>query len=199
MASFYDPSQDVEKTQHNLTHWQQGETWIFLTWRLADSLPKAKVDSWAQNREIWLKHHPKPWDEATEAAYHERFSDKIDEWLDAGSGSCLLRRPENARIVADALRHFDGERYRLASFVVMPNHVHVLFAPAPGLKLPDLVHSWKRYSARQINLREKRSGKLWQEDYWDRLIRGSDHFSWVMKYIAKNPVKLVPGCFLLWP
>jgi REP element-mobilizing transposase RayT len=119
--------------------------------------------------------------------------------LDGGSGSCLLGDPENARIVADALHHFDGERYHLASYVVMPNHVHVLFAPMSGNELPALVHSWKRFTARQINLREGKSCALWQPDYWDRLIRGQEHFDWVSRYIAENPAKLFPGSYLLWP
>lgn len=49
----------------------------------------------------------------------------------------MLEDPANAKIVADALRHFDGERYELASFVVMPNHVHVLFRPAGKNVLAD--------------------------------------------------------------
>ncbi len=199
MSSFFDPSAEVDKHRHKLPHWQQEETWIFLTWRLSDSLPLSKLKAWREEREMWLQLHPPPWDEKTEETYHERFSHEIDKWLDAGSGSCLLRDPANARIVADALHHFDGDRYRLAAYVVMPNHVHVLFAPAPGHELPELVHSWKRFTARKINLREEKSGALWQPDYWDRLIRSREHYEWVEKYIAGNPAKLAAGNFLLWP
>ena len=118
---------DVDEHRRNLPHWQQGECWVFVTWRLGDSLPKAKLDQWKEERAIWLSRHPEPWDRKTEAEYHDRFSRQIDEWLDQGSGSCVLKEPANATIVAEALRHFDGERYAIAAFVVMPNHVHVLF------------------------------------------------------------------------
>lgn len=198
MPSFFEPGSEVEKWSHNLPHWQQSETWVFLTWRLADSLPKAKLDLLEEQRKIWLGHHPKPWDEPTEEAYHERFSHRIDEWLDSGSGSCLLRKPENARIVAESIHYFDGNRYRLASYVIMPNHVHVLFSPDAAHPLGSIVHSWKRHSARLINAREDSSGSLWQPDYWDRLIRSQRHFHWVRAYIAKNPEKLPKGEFLLW-
>jgi hypothetical protein len=54
---------------------------VFVTWRLGDSLPKAKLDQWKAERDAWMKHHPEPWEEETEAEYHDRFSRQIDEWL----------------------------------------------------------------------------------------------------------------------
>ncbi len=172
-----------------MPHWQQGEAWVFVTWRLGDSLPKAKLDRWKEERAIWLSHHPEPWDEKTEAEYHERFSSQIDEWLDQGSGSCVLKDPANAKMVADALRHFDGERYEIASFVVMPNHVHVLFRPLGKHTLPEILKSWKGFTAREINKRIGKTGALWQDEYWDRLIRNERHFFKVAEYIRENPVK----------
>jgi type I restriction enzyme, R subunit len=136
-----------------------------------------------------LVHHPQPWDLPTEKEYHERFSRQIDEWLDQGSGSCLLRDPANAKIVGDALLHFDGERYELGDFVVMPNHVHVLFRPADGHRLEDIVKSWKGFTAREINKRMGKKGPLWQEEYWDWLIRNERHFGKCVEYIRANPVK----------
>ncbi len=197
--SFFNPYGEIDKTSHHLPHWQQGEAWVFVTWRLGDSLPKAKLGQWKQEREIWLKHHPEPWDEKTEAEYHDRFSRQIDEWLDQGSGSCVLKDPANAKIVADALRHFDGERYELASFVVMPNHVHVLFRPLGGHALPDIVKSWKGFTAREINKRLGKAGALWQDEYWDRLIRNERHFFKVVEYVRENPVnaRLREGQFIL--
>jgi type I restriction enzyme, R subunit len=187
--SFFDPDADVDVTKNRLPHWQQGEAWMFVTWRLGDSLPKAKLDQWKSEREAWLKHNPEPWDEKTEAEYHDRFSRQIDEWLDQGSGSCVLKEPANAKIVADALRHFDGERYEIASFVVMPNHVHVLFRPLGKHALPEILKSWKGFTARAINKRMGKTGELWQDEYWDRLIRNERHFFKVAEYIRENPMK----------
>ena len=40
-----------------------------------------------------------------------------------------MRRPEIAQIVEDGLRFFQGERYDLRAWAVMPNHVHVVMRP----------------------------------------------------------------------
>ena len=130
--------------------------------------------------------HPKPWDENTEKEYHKRFSSRLKNGFDQGIGSCVLNDPLLAGIIANALHHFDGEHYNLGSFVVMPNHVHVLFRPLGGYTLPGIIKSWKGFTAREINRRLDKSGKLWQEDYWDRLVRDDKHFIRVTQYIREN-------------
>jgi hypothetical protein len=93
----------------------------FVTFRLADSLPRELLDDWLRassslklrrtSRDAFLAANPPPWDDITEACYHGQFSDKLDEHLDAAHGSCALREPHLAPIVADRLHHFDGQRY----------------------------------------------------------------------------------------
>jgi type I restriction enzyme R subunit len=186
---FFDPASDIDTTRHLLPHWQQGDAWIFVTWRLADSLPASLLEQLRKERKDWLTHHPRPWDEKTELEYHKRFSHQINQWLDQGMGACVLQDPAIAEIVADALHHFDGQRYVLAAFVVMPNHVHVLFRPLDNYTLPGIVKSWKGFTAREINRRLGKTGKLWQPEYWDRLIRNERHFLTVLNYILENPAK----------
>jgi type I restriction enzyme R subunit len=141
-SAFFDRYGEIDTTIHHLPHWQQGETWVFVTWRLGDSLPKAKLDEWKEECAIWLAHHPKPWDAKTEAEYHKRFSRQIDDWLDQGNGSSVLKDSANAKIVAGALQHFDRQRYEIAS-------LHVLFLPLGGHALADIVKSWKGFTARR--------------------------------------------------
>jgi REP element-mobilizing transposase RayT len=131
--------------------------------------------------------------------------------LDAGHGSCVLRYPETARMVEEALLHFDGQRYRLLAWVIMPNHVHVLIEPLPGFDVGRIVQSWKSFTARRINAwlagpsdgpecragarrsqgRQSMNGRfrsLWQRDYWDRYIRNERHLQTAIRYIEGNPV-----------
>jgi len=144
---------------------------------------------WKEERASWLRFHPEPWSAETEQEYHNRFSGAMERWLDAGHGSCVLRQIECARIVDDALRHFDAERLALISSVVMPNHVHALFVQNPEHPLEDLIRSWKTFSARSINQLLGRSGNLWRRSYFDRLVRDEHHFGNCVRYIRRNPEK----------
>jgi len=101
----------------------------------------------------------------------------------------MLRDPVSARIVENALGFFDGERYRLLSWVIMPNHVHVLIEQIPGYRLGDIVHSWKGFTAKQINHLRGRQGAFWAPDYYDRFVRDAVHFESALAYIRNNPVK----------
>jgi len=114
--------------------------------------------------------------------------DALDAELDRGRGSCVLRHPGTGSIVRDALRHFDGRRYRLGAWVIMPNHVHVIVRTLPGHALGDVLHSWKSFTSKQINHALGRSGALWQREYFDRIVRGREHFEAAVHYIHQNPV-----------
>jgi len=185
--------------RHHLPHWSQNEVWCHATWRLADSIPADKLRVWHAQKKIWMEKNPPPWDESTENEYHRVFSRQMEDWMDQGMGSCVLKTPENTRIVADALAFFNGERYSLAAFAVMPNHAHVLFSPRNGHAIADIIKSWKGYTANAINKRSGRQGELWQEDYWDRLIRNEKHYHRVKAYVMNNPGKagLKTG-FFVW-
>lgn len=196
---FLDPYGEIEMHERNLPHWQQGEAWQFVTWRMADSLPAHKLGEWDAERSAWLRLHSQPWDATTEQEYHERFSARVDDWLDKGHGECLLRNPECAAVVSGALEHFDGERYELAGYVVMPNHVHALFQPFEGHDLKDILHSWKSFTAKKINKLLTRSGILWQEEYWDRIMRNERHLLACLRYMKMNPANagLRDGSYIL--
>jgi putative transposase len=137
---------------------------------------------------------------AVEREYHRRFSRRIEEWLDAHHGSCILRRHRCVQEIAAAFHHFDGTRINIVSFVVMPNHVHALFAPMHEWPLEKIVHSWKRQSAVRINRLTNSTGALWQRDYFDRLVRNEQHFARCVRYIRSNPEKarLRPGEYILY-
>ena len=163
---------EIRKSRNHLPHWDAERITCFITFRLADSLPADLYPSGAGRP--WLEHHPKPWLPKTEAAYHKRFSTRIDQALDAGHGSSLLRAKEVAAFVSDTLTRCDAVDYLLHSWVIMPNHVHVLVSPFPGEPLAGMVIGWKRFSATRIHKASGATGTLWQKDYFDRLIRDWD-------------------------
>ena len=195
---FLDRHAEIVRHKTNLPHWQQPGSTFFVTFRLADSLPASLLAPWREARDAWFLLHPKPWDAEREREYHARFTDRIEQWLDAGHGACILRDPAAARAVGESLAHFEGERCRQHAWVVMPNHVHVLFSLVGDWRLEQLVHSWKSFSAHQINAVLYREGTLWQRDYHDRLVRDAAHFERCRAYIMDNPRQagLGAGSFL---
>lgn len=155
----------------------------FITYRLADSLPAEVL------RRIETNLSKTPTDQI-----ETRRRKQLERWLDAGYGSCVLRRPEAARTVVDGWMHFATERYDLIAWVVMPNHVHVLIRTYDGVNLDKVIQSWKSYTARRINLLDypkpsDTTDGIWMRDFWDRYIRDEQHFRDAVAYIHRNPVK----------
>ena len=192
---FITPYFDKHDCEHlrwatRLPHWHQDDKYVFVTFRLADSLPQAKLRVLQEEKELWIKKHPKPWDVEDENDYYDKFVSKIDEWLDSNYGECLLKYPQNRKITEDALLFFDGERYNLKAFVVMPNHVHLLMQLKKGINIENVMRSIKSFTAKQINKVMHRSGRLWQSEYFDRIIRSEDHYKNVLKYIVANDKSL---------
>ncbi len=100
--------------------------------------------------------------------------------------------PQERTTVVWALRHFEGQRYRLLAYVVMNDHVHVLLQPLTGHQLAAILHSWKRHSSRQIQRQRGCSGSLWQAEYFDRIMRDDAEVLEKASYIAGNPWKRWP-------
>jgi REP element-mobilizing transposase RayT len=170
----------------------------FITWRTWDSIPAAVLERWLAERDAWLRKHDidltANWQThlsrlPAEVVLDFRLliSDRWNEHLDACHGECVLRRAELAEIVANSLQHFDGERYDLTDFVVMPNHVHVLVAFPDEESMLEQCESWKRYTATKINRVLGRSGRFWQQDGFDHLVRSVEQFEHYRNYIADNP------------
>jgi Rad3-related DNA helicase/REP element-mobilizing transposase RayT len=193
----FDPDSPVGIYHRRLPHWRQEGATYFVTFRLADSVPQEKLRQWIAEQEEWLKQNPEPHTPEQRAEFHEKFTERFHRWLDAGMGECLLRRPEISAIVEEALRFFDGERYLLGHYVVMPNHIHAIVRPVQGHRLKDILHSWKSFAANQINAKLQRQGTLWQDESFDCIVRNAAQLEKIGFYILENSEKagLKPGEF----
>ena len=153
----------------HLPHWLPPRTACFLTWHLAGSLPAVAV------ADVFT----------SEGAKFVAFDRVLDV---AKTGPRWLERPDVAGTVCDAL--LTGEKngfYHLGSWVIMPNHVHVLLFPRR--RLSRIVSGIKVASAKEANRILGRTGAFWSRDYFDRWMRSSDDERRVMRYIENNPVK----------
>ena len=157
----------------------------FITFRIADSLPQSVLKQLEQ--------------ELVQCPISKREGErrkKIEQWLDAGLGCCALRHPLLAEVMQQTLQKFDGERYRLIAWCIMPNHVHVLIEPE--ISLPKILQSWKSFTGSwaishnaELGHGVSRMAKnhFWMREYWDRYIRDEEHFNRTINYIHNNPVK----------
>jgi len=194
------PQQDYRQFySRHLPHFQPPGATLFLTTRLAGSLPKEAVvrllDEAEQN-DVLLAQIADP-QERAERAYREqrrRFGEWDAELHVTKQGPFWLSDPRVAELVAESLHHRDGRIYRLAAFCVMPNHLHLVITPSPkedGVlhSLPAIMHSLKRYTARQANLLLGREGAFWQQESYDYVIRDEAEARRIIEYVLNNPVK----------
>ena len=179
----YDPHGVVQQTWRNLPHREQPGATYFITFRLADALPTEARMRLTELRDL---------------NDHEAFA-WVDRYLDEGSGSCLFSHPAHAEIVASALRHFDGDRYGLGAFVVMPNHVHALVQPLEPHTRQQVVHSWKSYTANVLQRLAAIDGQVWQDEGFDRIVRDETELRRFHDYILANPTAahLPEGTFIV--
>jgi putative DNA methylase len=161
-----------------LPHFDGIEIPQFITIHLADSIPKKVIRRWKQ--------------ELRELKYEQErvlLQRRIEKYLDQGYGEALLKHTSIATMVQNSLLRFDGTRYRLHAWVVMPNHTHSLMTRFESYELQDILHSLKSYTAHEANKLLHRTGQFWIEDYFDRYMRNEEHFSKTVEYIENNPVK----------
>jgi putative transposase len=188
--SYLNPQEIVRISENRLPHWEQDDGTYFLSFRLADSLPRHLLSQWKEERQKWLAHHSEPWSEEEQREFRELFSRRREHWLDQGYGQCLLRSPAVREAVLRKICQASADQI-IWSLVLMPNHVHALvsvFDEREG-SLGKLLRRWKGASARAVNEMRKTRGGVWAKDYFDRLIRDSAHLQNCARYIRRNPVK----------
>lgn len=166
-----------------LPHFDGGEIAQFITCRLHDSLPQNVL---AAARAELLSDQQRVVEPAKLNALERK---ALEHVLDRGIGCCALRDPLVAEAVHQNLLHWDGQRYRLHGWCVMPNHVHLLLTPLEGVSLSVVVQGFKSYTSHMANKILSRSGRFWMPDYFDRYIRNLAHYDNAMRYIEDNPVK----------
>jgi REP element-mobilizing transposase RayT len=143
-----------------------------------------------EEKKRWLTLNPPPHNENQIKDYHRNFTQRVNEWLDAGYGSCVLARPDIFRLVESALNFFNGQRYVLGEYVVMPNHVHALLKPIANHELYRILHSWKSFSANQINRIIGSRGVVWHPETFDHIIRSATQLARIEQYVRDNPKSL---------
>jgi REP element-mobilizing transposase RayT len=156
-----------------LPHRDQPGLTQFVTFHLADGFPEMLRSEW--------EHLSKIEDDRKRRA-------ELEAYLDKGRGQCYLRRVDVAGLVESNLCKFCGDRYELRAWVLMPNHVHVLFNVGT-VPMSEIVGAWKKHTGRLANTVLGKQGAFWAEDYFDVFMRDAKHERQTVRYIENNPVK----------
>ncbi len=162
---------DMSFYRRRLPHWEVIGEPLFVTFRLAGSLPGSR------------RFPPERMESGKAFVALDRLLDQCQ------AGPTFLRGTEIARLVVAALHSGDERfgRYELHSFVVMPNHVHMLVTP--NVNGREWLGPLKGFTAHEANKILKRHDSFWQPESYDHLVRDRDEFYRIRRYIENNPVR----------
>ena len=206
LGEFFDPQAELFVEDRLRPHWSQAGAIVFITFRTRDSIPKQVIELWERQKQQWLSRRGH--DDSThwsillpdlgiteQLAFKKEFNRTREDFLDTCRGACVLRQPKLSQIVADSLLFFDGDRYQMGDFIVMPNHVHLLAAFGDPEQPKIQCDSWTKFTATRINSALYQTGKFWQQEPFDHLVRSLEQYEYLRSYISDNPKKanLKPG------
>ena len=208
IGDLFDPKAEFFVEQGGKPHWSQTGAIVFGTFRTLDSIPIEVLDRWEREKQEWIVRAlcRSPLAKQADLTMHwsrlltlladedrEKFNKHFERCreskLDECHGACVLKNPVLSKIVADSLMHFDGDRYRMGDFVIMPNHVHLLAAFNSPETMRKQFASWLRFTAREINQCLNSNRHFWQQEPFDHLVRSPEQYQHLRNYIKCNPEK----------
>ena len=185
---------------NSLPHWEAEAVIYHVSFRLADSIPEARLRQWIYERNTLLANAKMAnrqlnINEINRLQY--LYSENVEKYLDAGYGSCLLRQKAAAQIVKDSLEYYNNQKYLLHAWCIMPNHLHVIFQLLASYRQREVLFGWKSFTAHAINKALNRRGTLWQSDCYNHIIRTEREYYNQMWYVWNNP-KYLPAEEIKW-
>jgi putative transposase len=185
--------------KRRLPHIQPPGATLFVTFRLAGSVPAAKLRELLAEAERFTQELEQIENTIVRRQQHyiaqKRLFGLWDDVLDtAHQGPFWLKEDAIAQLVWNSLHHLDNKRYDLDTFCIMPNHAHALFTPLPTSDgsyhaLSGIMHSIKSFTATKANDNLRRKGQFWQHESYDHVVRDETELSRIRQYILYNPVK----------
>jgi REP element-mobilizing transposase RayT len=192
------PDVKVSETKRNLPHRQVDDCILFVTWRMAFTLPSDLVQDLTNRKteyEAKTANLSSEYEKRLHYDFRKQQFDYFDDYI--GNDNKLpqtLNNKEIAAIVIELIKSYDKVRYELISYCIMPNHVHLIIKPLAqedGVfwSLSDIMLSLKGNSANKINKLLNRKGKFWQTESYDHVIRNDKELINSIAYLLNNPIK----------
>ncbi|MDX1414244.1 MAG: transposase [Candidatus Promineifilaceae bacterium] len=185
--------------ERHLPHIQPPAATLFLTYRLAGSIPASMlIELTAEaDRISTVVDQIGDQKERTERIYLEqrRIFGKWDDVLDKAETRPLwLQDDRLAKIIAKSLHYLDEKRIVLDTYCIMANHVHAIFTPLfdktteAYFPMFRIMQSHKRFTSRHCNLIPGRKGQFWQHESYDHYVRDEAELERIRRYVLNNPV-----------
>ena len=170
--------------RRNLPHLHPSVGTFFITFRLAGSLPAGVIKRLREEVEEQEKSKKKI---KNQKGFFAQYDDLLDN---AKNGVHYVSNPTIATLCKNQLHYYDGKEYDLIAYCIMSNHVHVVYLLKENSRsISQIMHSIKRYTAKESNKILKREGKFWQDESFDRLVRDETELRKIVNYVINNPVK----------
>lgn len=176
-----------ERWRSRLPHWEVDGHWHFITIRCHGSLPNEVKRKLA---EIHCALQTIP---AQSNEFHQlqrRYFLTTEKYLDTGGGFVPFKEARSCELCIDALDVMESEGWLVGEATIMPNHIHLLIIRHNSeFSLKQILKRFKGRSSRSINQALSRTGKFWQQDWFDRWMRHDGERAKTVAYIRRNPVK----------
>jgi putative transposase len=158
-------------------------------WHSRGYLPHFDADGVVQHVVLNTKAAlpPKFLNSLSDLDFLEKF-EKIEAALDCAASGNIFEDGECAAAVEREVIFFDGDRYDLLAWCIMPNHLHVVLCCLGGAPLGQIVRSWKVHSTIAINRLLGTQGPIFAKDYFDRFMRDGSQTETAIAYAENNPV-----------
>lgn len=194
--------------RRNLPHIQPVNAHYFITFRLANTVPRAALEEMLKERlkeeQIICQKSSGPEQQNELYRLHKKYFGRYDAWLDRCThGPRWLEDERAASIVAKEIHNLDQVRYRLLAYCVMPNHVHLVIDTSTFSEvspsnlggttrkypLSDTLRLLKGRTARYCNQALGQSGAFWHHEGYDHIVRDDRELERIIRYCLENPVK----------
>ncbi len=137
---------------------------------------------------------------STHNAVHKHLRRLERVWIDRPiyfMTTCTFRRRailatnDVADILIDEWRNaHDRHGWAIGRYVIMPDHVHFFCrAELDAKSLPIFMQKWKQWSSKRMARELKLAGGIWQEEFFDHVLRSSESYSQKWDYVKENPVR----------
>lgn len=185
-------------TRTSLPHWEQNEKLQFVTFRLKDSLPADVVSNINNELHALSNKEFNQLSRSEKIKYIKHKNKLLDLSLDKCHGECHLNDSSLRILLEKVIQEGNNREYDILSYIIMPNHVHLLLQMLEDHTLRESLKKIKGKSSFLINRVLGRKGALWQRESYDRIIRNDEHLNRCIEYIRNNPKNLPPGSYTLW-